>query len=188
MKIVELVINEEAEMFGMDAVSLVEFPAIESDFVALSSQKVEFKTIDKDKRIVMGPALIPNKPIVRLDDDGKEYFVFFSNSTVRRGAELFFKGGNQGRVNIEHDKEVESIYFFESWIVEGEQDKSRMYGLEAPIGSWLLTAKIENDEVWNDYIKTGRVKAFSIEGYFLDKMQIQMSVLDELEVLLCKSL
>ena len=64
MRIVELLINEEAEIFGMDKVSLVEYPAIESDFVALSSQKVEFKTIDTEKRIVMGPALIPNKPIV----------------------------------------------------------------------------------------------------------------------------
>ena len=184
MKIVELLINEEAEIFGMDTVSLVEFPAIESDFVALSSQKVEFKTIDSEKRIVMGAALIPNKPIVRLDDEGKEYFVFFSNATVRRGAELFFKGGHQGSVNLEHDKAVKGIYFFESWIVEGEQDKSRMYGLDAPVGSWLLTAKIENEGIWNEYVKTGKVKGFSIEGYFLDKMK--MSVVDELEVLLCK--
>ena len=183
MKIVELLINEEAEIFGMGTVSLVKSPAIESDFVALSSQKVEFKTIDSDKRIVMGVALIPNKPIVRLDEDGKEYFVFFSNATVRRGAELFFKGGHQGSVNLEHDKAVKDIFFFESWIVEGEQDKSRMYGLDAPVGSWVLTAKIENDEVWNEYVKSGKVKGFSVEGYFAGKMN--MSVVDELEELLC---
>ena len=97
---------------------------------------------------------------------------------------MFFKGGHQGSVNLEHDKEVEGIYFFESWIVEGEQDKSRMYGLEAPIGSWLLTAKIENEGIWNEYVKTGKVKGFSIEGYFLDKMK--MSITEELEALLCK--
>lgn len=187
MNIVELVINEEAEVFGMDTVSLVEHPAIESDFVSLSTKRVEFKTVDEEKRIVMGSALIPQKPILRLSEEGEEYYVYFSPQTVRRGAELFFKNGFQGSVNLEHETEVEDIYFFESWIVEGEQDKSRMYGLDAPIGTWCLTAKVENEEVWNDYIKTGKVKGFSIEGYFLDKMQMKKSFVEELEEVLAES-
>lgn len=182
MRTVELVINEDAEVFGMDTVSMVHDPAIERDFVALSKEKTLFKTIDEEKRIVMGPALIPNKKILRIDDEG-EYYVFFSEDTVRRGAELFFKGGHQGSVNLEHETPVDGVFFFESWIVEGEEDKSRIYGLNEPKGTWMLTAKVENDDVWNDYVKTGKVKGWSIEGYFTDKMET-LSIIDELENIL----
>ena len=182
MKIVELVIDENAEVFGMDTVSMVEFPAIERNFVALKNERVKFKTVDEDKRIIMGPALTPNKPIYRVNDEG-EYFVFFSENTVRRGAELFFKEGFQSSVNIEHETPVDGVFFFESWIVEGDQDKSRIYGLEEPKGTWMLTAKVENEDVWNNYVKTGKVKGWSIEGYFADKMQ-KMSIVDELKGIL----
>ena len=180
MRIIELVIDENAEVFGMDTVSMVEFPAIERNFVALKNDRVEFKTVDEDKRIIMGAALTPKKPIYRVDEEG-DYYVYFTEKTVRRGAELFFREGFQSSVNIEHDKTVEGVFFFESWIVEGEQDKSRIYGLDEPVGTWMLTAKVENDEVWNDYVKTGKVKGWSIEGYFADKVKMQKTLVQELE-------
>jgi len=186
MRIIELVIDENAEVFGMDTVSMVEFPAIERNFVALKNDRVEFKTVDEDKRIIMGAALTPKKPIYRVDEEG-DYYVYFTEKTVRRGAELFFREGFQSSVNIEHDKTVEGVFFFESWIVEGEQDKSRIYGLDEPVGTWMLTAKVENDEVWNDYVKTGKVKGWSIEGYFADKVKMQKTLVEELEEALAES-
>lgn len=181
MKIKEFIINEDAEVFGMDAISMVEFPAIESNFLHLNHERVALKTIDEEKRIIMGAALIPNKPIYRVDDEGNEYYGFFSPSTVRRGAELFFREGFHKNVNIEHGTDlVDGVFFFESWIIEGEQDKSRIHGLNEPIETWMVTAKVENEDVWNDYVKTGKVKGWSIEGYFADKSQ-KMNVVEELK-------
>ena len=83
MNIFELIIDEEAEVFGIEAISLVEQPAIQSDWIAMKSHDVKFKTQDESKRIVMGAALIPDKPIYR-SQDGKEFYVYFSKKTVRR--------------------------------------------------------------------------------------------------------
>lgn len=175
MKIIELLLDEEnEEMTGIEAVSIVESPAIESDFIALADQEIKLAQIDEDKRLLMGAALIPNKPIFR--KNGEEmFYVYFSKDTVRRASELFFMKGNQNNATLEHNIDVKNLSVVESWIVEGEQDKSRMYGLEVPNGTWMISMKIENDEIWNDYVKTGKVKGFSIEGYFADKAKIKQS-------------
>ena len=170
MRIVELFIDEEAEVFGIDTISLVEQPAIESDFIALNDQKpVQFSTQDKEKRIVMGPALIPTKMIYRSNEEG-EYHVYFSKDTVRRAMELFFKSGYQRSSSLEHQHKLNGLTVVESWIVESELDKSRHYGLDVPKGTWMVSLKVDNDKVWNDYVKMGTVKGFSIEGYFAEKM------------------
>ena len=175
MKIIELLLDEEnEEMTGIEAVSIVESPAIESDFIALADQEIKLAQIDKDKRLLMGAALIPSKPIFRRDGE-ETYYVYFSKDTVRRASELFFMKGNQNNATLEHNIDVKNLSVVESWIVEGEQDKSRMYGLEVPNGTWVISMKIENDEIWNDYVKTGKVKGFSIEGYFADKAKIKQS-------------
>ena len=189
MNIFELIIDEDAEVFGVDAISLVEQPAIQSDWIAMKSQEVQFKTQDASKRIVMGAALIPDKPIYR-SKDGKEFYVYFSKKTVRRAMELYFKHQNQGNATLEHQHPVLDSYVVESWIVEGEQDKSRAHGLDVPEGSWMVSMKIENDTLWDDYITTGKVKAFSIEGFFsnrfeAEKLSDEEMILKELE-LLCK--
>ena len=60
----------------------------------------------------------------------------------------------------------------ESWIVENkEKDKTALYGLDVPVGTWMGSVKVQNEDVWNDYVKTGKVKGFSIEGYFADKIE-----------------
>lgn len=161
-------------MTGIEAVSIVESPAIESDFIALADQEIKLAKIDEDKRLLMGAALIPSKPIFRRDGE-ETYYVYFSKDTVRRASELFFMKGNQNNATLEHNIDVKNLSVVESWIVEGEQDKSRMYGLEVPKGTWMISMKIENDEIWNDYVKTGKVKGFSIEGYFADKAKIKQS-------------
>ena len=95
--------------------------------------------------------------------------------------------GNQNRSTLEHQAELSGMSVVESWIVEDEtHDKSRKYGLNMPVGTWMVSMKVNNDEVWKDYVKTGKVKGFSIEGYFTDK--VAMSIIqkeeDAAEVLL----
>tara|TARA_R110000803_G_scaffold13153_5_gene37172 strand:+ start:3536 stop:4159 length:624 start_codon:yes stop_codon:yes gene_type:complete len=181
MNIIELIIDEEALVTGIQAISVVEQPAIEEDFIALKEEKkIELKSIDDEKRILMGAALIPNKPIYRRDGDD-EYYIYFSKDTVRKASELFFMSGNQNKATLEHQVDIEGLTAVESWIIEGEQDKSRLYGMDLPVGTWMVSMKVNNDEIWNDWVKTGKVKGFSIEGYFMDKVNMSSNSLDELE-------
>lgn len=170
MDIIELFIDEEDEVSGIEAVSIVESPAIESDFIALKNQEFKFAEVNKEKRILMGAALIPNKPIYRRSKED-EYYIYFSKDTVRKASELFFIRGNQNNSTLEHNVPLTGLTAVESWIVEDEKDKTRFYGLDVPIGTWMLSMKVQNDDVWNDYVKSGKVKGFSIEGYFADKLE-----------------
>jgi hypothetical protein len=170
MRIVELLLDEESLQAGIQAISVVESPAIEEDFIALKDERIELKTIDKEKRILMGAALIPNKPIYRRNGED-EYYIYFSQDTVRKASELFFINGNQNKATLEHQMDVQGTSVVESWIIEGEQDKSRMYGMDLPVGTWMVSMKILNDELWEGYVKSGKVKGFSIEGYFVDKVE-----------------
>ena len=169
MDIVELFIDEE-DAIGIEAISVVESPAIEEDFIALKNQEFKLAEVDKEKRILMGAALIPNKPIYRKNEDN-EYYIYFSKNTVRKASELFFINGNQNNSTLEHQMPLTGLSVVESWIVEGEKDKSRHYNLDMPIGTWMVSMKVLNDDIWNNYVKTGKVKGFSIEGYFADKAE-----------------
>jgi len=170
MDIVELFIDEEDDVSGIDAISIVENPAIQEDFVYLKNQEFKLAELDAEKRLLLGPALIPNKPIYRKNEE-KEYYIYFSRNTVRKASELFLKRAKQHRSTLEHELPLNGLTVVESWIVEGDQDKTRLYNMEVPVGTWMVSMKVENDEVWNDYVKTGKVKGFSIEGYFADKLE-----------------
>jgi hypothetical protein len=171
MKIIELILDEEQEEGGIEAISIVESPAIESDFVALNNQEIKLAEIDKEKRILLGALLIPNKPIYRNGDEG-DYYIFFSKDTIVKASQMYLKNGYQNSTTLEHDQALKGLTLVESWIVESEtQDKSRKYGLNVPVGTWMGAVKVNNNEIWNEYVKTDKVKGFSIEGYFADKME-----------------
>lgn len=171
MDIIELFIDENDDVSGIEAVSIVENPAIEEDFVALKNQEFKFAEVNKEKRILMGAALIPNKPIYRRNEEN-EYYIYFSRDTVRKASELFFIRGNHNKSTLEHQLPLEGLVAVESWIVEDkDKDKSKFYGMDVPLGTWMLSMKVLNDEVWENYVKTGKVKGFSIEGYFADKLE-----------------
>ncbi len=174
MDIIELILDEEnEEMVGIDAVSIVENPAIESDFITLASDEIKLAKIDEEKKLLLGAALIPNKPIFRKRNETM-FYVYFSKDTVRRASELFFQNSNQNNATLEHQMSVNGLTVVESWIVEDtKMDKSAKYGLEMPEGTWMISMKVENEDVWNDYVKTGKVKGFSIEGFFSDRAQIK---------------
>jgi len=169
MNIIELLIDEKDPMSGIDAVSVVSSPAIEENFIALNKHEVELKQIDEEKRILMGAALIPNKQIYRKVKED-EFYVYFSDKTIRRASELFFMKSNQNNATYEHKSELKGMSVVESWIIEDKKmDKSAKYGFDLPIGTWMISMKVDNDDVWND-VKLGKVKGFSIEGYFADKV------------------
>jgi len=172
MRIVELIIEEDEDSLfaGIDAISIVEHPAIEENFVALNQQK-EYKLAeaDTDKRLLTGALLVPNKTIYRKDGDD-EYYIYFTRETVRKASEMFLMNGYQNNSTFEHRLELSGLSLVESWIVEDEvKDKSQIYDMDLPIGTWVGTMKVTNEEVWKDFVKTGKVKGFSIEGYFVEK-------------------
>ena len=182
MRIVELIIDEKEDLSGVEAISVVEFPAIEENFIALN-QQLQLAKVDEEKRILMGAALIPNKNIYRRNGDD-EYYIFFSDATVKKASELFLMNSNQNNATLEHQKKINDLSVVESWIVEDtEMDKSKKYGLNAPVGTWMVSMKVNNDTIWNDFVKTGKVKGFSIEGYFADKLEMSLQLEKEQELI-----
>ena len=131
----------------------------------------------------MGAALIPNKQIYRRVKD-KEFYIFFSEDTVRKASELFLMRSNQNNATLEHEKKMlEGMSVVESWIIEDEKtDKSRLYNFNLPKGTWMISMKVNNDEIWNK-VKAGEVKGFSIEGYFIDKYEMSLQVDEEEEII-----
>lgn len=164
MKTYELKIEDDTdEVF---AISLVENPAIEENWMYFKKENQLFQKVDTDKRMIVGPILIPNKKILRVDGEGDPYQVFFSTETVKELAQNYLKKKYTSNSTLEHEKYVKGVYLVESWIKEGKLDKSNTFGLNLPEGTWVGVFKIEDDEIWNNYVKTGKVQGFSIEGLF----------------------
>lgn len=183
MRIIELIIDEQDEQSGIDAVSVVHSPAIEENFIALNKHEIELKEVDTEKRILMGAALVPNKQIYRRNAKNEEYYIYFSSDTIRKASELFLMRSNQNNATYEHEKKLTGLSVVESWIIEDEQkDKSKLYGFDLPKGTWMISMKVNNDEVWND-VKEGKVKGFSIEGYFADKFEMSAEEDEATEVI-----
>jgi hypothetical protein len=182
MKVYEITKKNDApNVFG---ISLVATPAMESNYVKLSkentntlteAQKIElsktndiqFAEVDKQKQLLLGLVLEPNKLIYRYDEQSKEeYYITVSEETILGLAHEYIKNSNQSYSTIEHDgKELAGVTFVEHWIVEDSKiDKSALHGLNFKKGSWVTVAKIENSTLWNDYIETGKVMGFSIDA------------------------
>jgi hypothetical protein len=162
-KVVKCVIDEEGRL-GITAMGLVDMPAIEENWIALS--KIQFAKVDDERRMLYGPALIPDKEILRYDEKGEPYYVYFEKSTVQAIAHQFFKKNLQHTTNLQHEIPVTGVTVVESWLKEGKNDKSIQLGLpELPDGTWFIGTKVDEDHVWND-VKEGKVKGYSIEGFF----------------------
>ena len=172
-KIVELVIEPDNESLAIDAISLVTAPAIEQDFVFFGKEKnnLTLAKVDEEKRMLISPALIPNKQIFRYNPNtDSDYYVYFSPETVRKASELYLKHNNHHKATYQHQDRVSGVLTVESWIKEGDQDKSKLYGFDLPNGTWFVKMKIENDDLWNK-IKEGELRGLSIEGYFTDRFE-----------------
>ena len=157
------------------AVSLVEDPAIESTFIALSKNKVEIK-LENEKRIITGAALIPNKPIYR-NIGGREFYISFDEETIEKLAQGYLD--NVHTVTTDHNNDVNDVIVIESWIKTSDNDKSVSLGLNEPIGTWFISMKVNNDEIWQK-IKDGIYKGFSIEAIVgLDEMLLSKDYMDQ---------
>jgi len=182
-EIFELMLVDDED--GVFANSFVHSGAIERDFVFFGKEEMFFKSVNDEKRLVAGPLLVPNKKILRVDGEGKRYFVYFTPETIEKIARKFMKDGNGHEVTLEHgNKKVNDIYLTESWIVaQSAKDKSNLYNFTLPIGTWFGVYKVENDEVW-DKVKDGTFRGYSIEGLFEHrKSDIKLSLeksIDEL--------
>jgi hypothetical protein len=167
LPVYEMVINpEETSEVEVSFVALVDKPAIEKNFMAFKDQRLSF-AVNEERRIISGPAMIADQLIYRKDENG-EYNVFFSPETVRDIALKFFKKDYQKNLNLFHDPNLslQGVTIFESFISDESRGIQPMKGFEdLPNGTWFISAKIENDEVWQA-IKSGQVKGFSVEGIF----------------------
>ena len=173
LKRVELIIDEESEKFGVEAISLVEFPAIEENWVFMKKDNfLSLAKLDEDQKTLVGAVLIPNKEIKRFDkEENEEFIVFFSEDTIKQAQELFMSSLRNNNATYEHKVPIDGLSVVESWIKEDEKyDKSSQFGFEKmPLGTWFVKMKVNNDEVW-EKVKNKEVRGFSIEGYFTDKL------------------
>ena len=177
MKLIELILDDD-EAIGVEKISVVANGAIESDFIALNNQEIKLAEISKEKRLLMGALLIPNKPIYRKSGDD-EYYIFFSKDTIAKASQLYLQNGNQSEATLEHNENLKGLTLVESWIVEDKaKDKTALYGLDVPVGTWMGSVKCDNDEVYQ-MAKDGVVKGFSIEGYFADKLERPKEKIEE---------
>lgn len=160
----KIVVNPDDELTGVYAVSLVDEPAIEVDFIALSKMNIEefLFTANTDKRILYGPLLIPEKLIPRKDEKGNEYNIVFDKPTIELIAEKYNEQKLGDIFNIQHsDKKVEA-YLSQNWIT-GKMDKSHELGFNLPDGSWFGAVKVKNQDFWLSEVKSGKLKGFSVE-------------------------
>jgi hypothetical protein len=180
----KVMFNEE-DNEGVYAVSLVSDPAIGVQFITLSQQKeIQLATINEEQRILLGAVLIPNQPIYR-NQDGHEFNIVFPAETIKQVQQNFSRQGYQNNSTIEHSGDnLEYVTFVETWIKMDEvHDKSVHYGFNEPIGTWFAAMKVNNDEIWNDYVKTGKVKGFSIDGVFdMEKVNLKSEYMNINEI------
>ena len=171
----ELKVEDETdEVF---AISLVESPAIESDFVYFNKDIVQFAKVDNEQRMLVGPILIPDKKILRIDGEGQPYHVFFTKETVKKLAQNYLMKKYTDKATLEHDSKIKGVHLVESWVKDGKLDKSNNYGLNVPEGTWMGMFKVSDDTIWNDYVKTGKVKGFSVEALLEHKL-VKASIID----------
>lgn len=188
-RIVKCVIDENGKL-GLTAMGLVDVPAIEENWVALSSEKVKLSSVDKERRMLYGAALIPEKLILRIDKNNEEYYMKFERDTIERLAHDFYKKNLHHTTNLQHQYPVTGVTIVESWLKEGNSDKSLAIGLsDLPDGTWFIGAKVDDDSVWEE-VKSGAIRGFSIEGMFTEQsvemnfVNVESMLIKEIEQLM----
>lgn len=163
----KLVVNEDE--LGLEAVALVDDPAIQVQWHAFGNTKsLKFQQVG-DRQIVTGPLMIPDLPILRRDEQRGEHYVLFDKETIEQAAHKYFKSGLHNSVNIMHNAEqvVDGAVMIESFFVDKSRgiDTPKGYD-ELPDGTWFGSYKINDKNIWDNFIKTGEFKGFSVEGIF----------------------
>jgi hypothetical protein len=183
--IYELLIGD-IDIDRLTAVSLVDYPAINQDFKFFSDTptKFEMSKINEEERMIVGPAMIANKEIIRQTTEGELYYVKITEDTIKQLSHKLMREGKMNNITLQHsqDKMIDKIYMVETWMVENEHDKIyTKYGYDnkyVSIGSWCIQYFVENDEIW-EKIKNGEIKGYSIEAYLTEQL-IHHNIIDPL--------
>lgn len=163
MKTYEAIFNKNT-VKGVYGISLVEDPAMQGMFIAMSADKLQLSVVSEEKRILAGLVLEPNKNIYR-NQGGEEFNMFFSNETVKDLCYGFSKNNYNNNSTIEHKDKIEGVSFVENWLVRDEKvDTAVALGLNCKEGSWVSVMEIESDDIWENYVKTGKVQGFSVDA------------------------
>lgn len=160
LPIYDITLSEETHGVGM--ISLVDEPAIGVDWIKLSTTQLSFKA-DKEKQLLYGPFLIPNKLIYRHDDKMGEYYVRFSKEEIEKISNKFNEDLNNKNINFQHTDQKVEAFVASNWMIEGEHDKSHNMGFDLPEGTWFGAVKVKDEGFWIEKVKTDEVKGFSVE-------------------------
>lgn len=186
IKVIDFGLDPEGKK-GVSAISIVDLPAIESEFIALSkdghaekhNRKFMFAQ-EGEQRMLYGAAMIPDVLILRQGKEGEDYYVRFSKQLIKDVAHDFMKNHLQSNVNLMHSVMVKGITIVETWTKDTEQDKAGGLGIDVPVGTWMVGMKVDSDEAW-DFVRQGMFTGFSIEGDFISVKEsyIETEVNDE---------
>ena len=186
LPVIYLTIDENEEA-GVDAVALVDNPAIERNWMAFSKQSksYQFEITNEEKRVISGPLMISELPIFRKTEEGDEYYVVFNADTIRKIVYKYMKEGRTNSVNEMHETALDGVFMFESFIIDERKKTPKGYE-ELPEGSWFGSFRVENDDVWQQ-VKDGDFRGFSVEGLFSEDKEIKVereiieAIVDELK-------
>lgn len=174
----DIYVTEDGEEDGLDFVSLVDDPAIGVNWIALrkkpkTGDKVDISESmvflrDEKQHILTGPLAIPDLKIYRKDETTEqEYFVRFTSETIKQMRNKFFSSNSNDAINFMHEDQLVGNYLVESWIIEdSEKDKAAALGFDLPKGTLMVSVKINDADFWNEYIESGKLRGFSLEGMF----------------------
>lgn len=180
MKIFKINIDDNDQL-GMDAISLVEYPAVEVNFLAFSQEeKMNFTQLNEEKREITGVVCLADTPILRKNEQFGVHYILFEKDTIRKMMLRYFKNGLGNQVNIEHQGDmVEGLTMVESYIKDSKRNIAPVEFKDVPDGSWIATFKVENDEVWNAIKEKHSLRGFSLQGMFGYGDQVKMSECDD---------
>ena len=183
LPVYEITVEEDSNQ-GIRFVSLVKDPAIGVKGMFFSQEELtkelsyQFKSVD-EKQIVVGPAMIPNRKILRKDENDDMYYVIFRPEVIKQMVDTFNRENNNKSINVDHTNRMVNGFIQQNWIVEDSTyDKSRIYGYNLPVGSWFIEVKIEDKEFWNTEVKDENKFSFSIEG-MMNQELIEMKSIEQ---------
>lgn len=166
MKIYKVTINDSDEL-GMDAISLVEFPAVEVDFLTFNKEQMDFTQFNDEKREITGVVCLADTPILRKNETLGIHAIIFEKDMIKQMMLRYFKKGLGNQVNIEHQGPmIDGLTMIESYVKDSNRNVSPIEFQDVPDGSWIATFKVENDEVWNQIKEEHTLRGFSLQGYF----------------------
>lgn len=168
MKVFYIRVNDDVNI-GIDAISLVDMPAVEKNFLCFSEEKQPVKMkFDNSKHIITGVVCLADTPIYRYNERMGEYYVVFTKETIEKMVEKFAKMDLFKSVNLQHDDKqfVDGIYMIESYITNKQRGINPIEFADIPDGSWVCSYKVENEALWGEIINGNKLNGFSLQGMF----------------------